>query len=845
MKVLSSKRCLILLLIWQVFFWGAAGSNALSQERDADYRTWTDTTGKFQVVARLVTVENGTVQLELEDGRIVEVPAQRLSDGDCQFVARREGASENPFARRSPPPLETIVREVEDAIVFITSRDHFGTSGGLGSGFVIDRSGLVATNYHVVQNASSVAVKFKNGTEVAVAGYRALDKQRDLAILELEEPPPDLATLPLAASSDLKQGDGIIAFGHPQGFEFSVSDGIVSALRRTSELPQPLQANLGADPACLWIQISAPLTWGNSGGPLLDTRGRLVGVNTWIAVGQGIGFAVHAQHLDDLREQMLEEPRAFPVPGSLLGPGVTDPLVLEQLGDFPIDLQDFLRKLFSVEDASIRAAIAASESPVPKYVARLRRTAQNHAGSAAAYQALVTVTRLVNLEAKIAESAFGGSVSDRSRDSLARALSCLQEDHVEAPSLGGLVFELAALSTPELHEFQRAIVTQNPSREVSGATCLALALSLLQNPRTRGRSEQEAIEALTLACDEYGDVEIGDTTLKELADPDLREVASLSVGRTPRNICGVDSQGREFQLKDYAGKVILLDFWVDWCPTCRGMYTQERRLVAKHAPQSFVILGINCDELPRLRNVEASGKVTWRSWADGRDGSIASQWNIQAYPTLFLLDYQGRIRFKFAGRPHPDQLAARIESLLQEREMQLAFDLVEPCSVWNYLDDGTAPDPTWLTPEFDDSTWCSGRAPLGQGWGDEATTVQLPRDPQEKLTTTYFRKRFTVAERPKPGRVLLSVTFNDGVAVYLNGREVMRENLGPESGHGDPAINRCLDRGLRPRIVELDPDLLEAGDNLVAVEVHAYDHNEDDLLFDLSLSSSAASLSRP
>jgi S1-C subfamily serine protease/thiol-disulfide isomerase/thioredoxin len=836
MKMRLFRSVLVILAVWPVALGGVAGRCVFSQESGPDYRTWTDNTGKFRLIARFSKLEDGMVHLGTEDRQIVLVPEERLSDADRRLAAKLAEASKNPFAVSSPPPLETVIRRVEGSIVFITTRDHFGAPSGLGSGFVIDRSGLVATNYHVIQNASSAAVKFKNGRELEVAGYVALDEERDLAILQLEQPPTDLHCIEVAVPGNLRQGDRIIAFGHPHGFEFSVSSGIVSAIRRTAEMPDEARDSLGADPDCLWVQISAPLNWGNSGGPLLDAQGRLIGVNTWVVLGQGIGFAVHAKHLADLRKRLPAEPEPFPVPGSFQGPGVTDPIVLNHLANFRSDLADCLQKVFSVADPGKRSEIAKTENPIPEYLDRFRRMIEDELGASTEFQALVTMTRLVHLDATTFAT-LGATMSDASRDSLVWALSRLQETYVETPSMGGLAFELCSLSTPAVHEFQRAIIAQNPRPDVRGATCLALATSLYRNPQTRGHREQEAIDALELAFSEYGDVQINNVPLKDLAGPELKERKYLSVGRTPQNIIGADSHGREFQLKDYAGKVILLDFWVDWCPYCREMYPHERRLLAKYANQPFEILGVNGDELSRLQHVEASRKVTWRSWADGRLGPISRAWNVRGYPTLFLLDHQGRIRCK--GNLRADQLAARIEPLLKEQELKLAFDLVQPCSVWSYLDDGSCPAPNWLAPEYDDSAWKSGRAPLGYGFGDEATTTGFGHNPEQKYVTTYFRKRFTVAARPEGKRLTLNVAFNDGVAVYLNGKEVHRGNLAAAAKPMKTAGDGCSDGGFITRIIKIDSALLQVGENVIAAEVHQHHAGSNDIRFDLSLSSSA------
>ena len=130
---------------------------------------------------------------------------------------------------------------------------------------------------------------------------------------------------------------------------------------------------------------------------------------------------------------------------------------------------------------------------------------------------------------------------------------------------------------------------------------------------------------------EFGEVEIGEMPLKDLVAPLLRDAKSLEVGRLAQEIEGKDAKGQAFRLSDYRGKTVLLDFWVDWCPYCREMYPHERLLAKQYAGQPFLILGVNCEDVSRMRNVEAGGAVTWRSWADGPQGPIAQQWNVTGY----------------------------------------------------------------------------------------------------------------------------------------------------------------------------------------------------------------------
>jgi len=157
-------------------------------------------------------------------------------------------------------------------------------SRSLGSGFVIDSSGIIVTNNHVVAKASEIMVKFSDGTEVK-AELMGTDPKTDLALLKIK-PPKGLKAVPLGDSSKMRVGDWVMAIGNPFGLGGSVSIGIISARNR----------DINAGPYDDFLQTDAAINKGNSGGPLFNMRGEVVGINTAIISPNGgsigIGFSV-------------------------------------------------------------------------------------------------------------------------------------------------------------------------------------------------------------------------------------------------------------------------------------------------------------------------------------------------------------------------------------------------------------------------------------------------------------------------------------------------------------------------------------------------------------------------
>ncbi|NQU23711.1 MAG: trypsin-like peptidase domain-containing protein [Candidatus Nealsonbacteria bacterium] len=816
------------------------------QELETGSRTWTDSTGKHTVVATFEKIEDGKVYLKKKDGESVDLPLARLSEADRllaeklqkqQSADKTPQADDNPFdktpADTAPPKRQEVIDDVGKGIAYISTRNQFGREVGLGSGFVIDGSGLVATNYHVIAEAASASVKFRDGTEREVAGYRALDKKSDLAILQLEDPPADLRVLTLKKAEGLMAGDRVIAIGHPSGFKFTASSGMISAIRKTAEMRKEIQEFLKSDPDVQWLQIDAPISAGCSGGPVLNSYGDVIGIVAWVANGQNVGFAIHNQHLLELKSKLLDELHSLPVPGSSQGPSISESVVLEQLSKYREERDECFRKAASLADRKKALEILASENPNPPHLAKFRKLAEENPDTKVEFQALVTIVRLEQQHAEIIKLA--GGEPDVSQENLKWALSRLLEKYGAAESMGGLALELCRLPATEVHEFVRGLIEKSPDNQVKGLSCVALAMALSAHPITRGRCEEEIIKTLERAAAEFGDIQIGDQPLCDLAGPMLKMRKDLAIGRTAPNITGKDSKGEEFQLSDYQGKVVLLDFWVDWCPYCRQMYPHERSLLEKYADKPFAIVGVNCEKLSRQQSVESSKAVTWRSWADGLQGPIAKEWQIAGYPTLYLIDHRGKIRMK--GNIKGKILSAAVEALVAEAEVGLPENLVEPCSAWAYLDDGTEPEATWRDPDFDDSAWKSGRATLGYGDDDETTLLEFGPNPKSKHITAYFRRTFQADDPSKVKDLVLGLICDDGAAVYLNGQEVARENLEKDAKHADTAIQNAKDDGHTRHYFNVDPKFLQKGANVLAVEVHQINKSSSDLRFDLTLGS--------
>jgi Trypsin-like peptidase domain len=181
-------------------------------------------------------------------------------------------------AQQSQQSVGQVVKDALDAVVLIVVNDGDGKPTAQGSGFIVSADGRVVTNHHVIDGAQSAIVKLNNGAFFIVEGVIADDPEHDIVVLKVSG--KNLPSLRLADSEALLVGDHVVAIGSPLGLENSVSDGIISGFRSDSKGQS-------------WVQTTAPVSHGNSGGPLLTMDERVVGVITWkVAAGENLNFAV-------------------------------------------------------------------------------------------------------------------------------------------------------------------------------------------------------------------------------------------------------------------------------------------------------------------------------------------------------------------------------------------------------------------------------------------------------------------------------------------------------------------------------------------------------------------------
>jgi len=218
-----------------------------------------------------------------------------------------EPPPESPTGTPTPPATEFAgsLEEAEAAMVKFELPLGIGDLAQHGAGFLVDARGWIATNHHIAASITTDArVKTPDGRLLAIEGVVARLPERDLALVKIADPPDDLTLLDVGFDGTPARGEQVYAFGHPYQAEFSLSSGIVSRVLTSQELVdasrQHLVTKIGAPLDMVWIQHDAKISPGNSGGPLLDKQGRVLGVNTFVNVPAEFGYASHVRYLREM-----------------------------------------------------------------------------------------------------------------------------------------------------------------------------------------------------------------------------------------------------------------------------------------------------------------------------------------------------------------------------------------------------------------------------------------------------------------------------------------------------------------------------------------------------------------
>ncbi len=201
--------------------------------------------------------------------------------------------------------LTELARKLQSSVVVLEVNEVLGEPTSTGTGFFISADGQIATNHHVIEGARSIVARTHDNKTFRVEAIVAVDEENDLAVIRAE--PGNYVPLALEHSSTVETGERVVVLGNPLGLDFTLTEGIVSAVRDAGELNEP-----GLDVPHL--QISAPISSGSSGSPVVNLSGEVVGVVvSGFIHSQNLNFAVPVALLKDLEAVAARNPEGTPL----------------------------------------------------------------------------------------------------------------------------------------------------------------------------------------------------------------------------------------------------------------------------------------------------------------------------------------------------------------------------------------------------------------------------------------------------------------------------------------------------------------------------------------------------
>jgi thiol-disulfide isomerase/thioredoxin len=305
--------------------------------------------------------------------------------------------------------------------------------------------------------------------------------------------------------------------------------------------------------------------------------------------------------------------------------------------------------------------------PGPEFSPRFLKIAENDPDGPDALNALLMAVRTSS-----------GEASDHSLDIRERAFKILHARYITKPEIRKALRLLASIDTPESTAIVRDVAAKNPNREVQAAAYRAL-INIRETIIDRTEKLTKNKEMIKKFEEQLGKEKIAQMVTqterfkKEL--PAIKKEAEekcgdllidLSVGRTAPEVVTRDVDGKTVRLSETKGKVVVLDIWATWCGPCRAMIPHEREMVERLKGKPFELVSISVDEnLDTLKKFLAKEKMPWTHWWVGVNSKFGDDWNIQHFPTIYVLDTKGVIRYK---EIRGEKLERAVNALLVEAE---------------------------------------------------------------------------------------------------------------------------------------------------------------------------------
>jgi hypothetical protein len=762
--------------------------------------------------------------------------------------------------------LPELIRETEKGVFFLRVLDADGKLVSSGTAFLVDGKGTLVTALHVIRGRGGVvgAVEAvdKDGKSWAVSGVTAHDESVDLVRLRTAKVPKGAKPLALGGDQLPERGATVLVLGHPQGFQFVATNGIVSATHKTEKLPAAVRRRglVRSDPDVVWIQTTAPVAGGNSGGPMLDGKGKTIGVVQWITGAQGMNFGVHVASVRKLlaRPVKLERLEEFTKP---------DAEYAELMREFAsayrkFQMENSNRKMMAGFAPREKGQAAPPTHPSVKFAPKFLALAETYRGKSVEFRLLSTLMGIA------CEYGCPEGLSEDVKKASDRLIEQYKDDRQ-------LLRFLQNAPRPTLFEAQRflgRLAKRSKVPEISAPAAFLFSRSIEVNSEERLRAT--ALKWARFAAESDAEFTLRGEPVAELGSDLVEMLTQSAPGCAAPKLAGADQHGEALELGELRGQHVVVAFYTEASEFQSGISRKLNDIVSRYAGAPLSTSGVLV-KFPNRQFSSSGGRVlekTWRALNDDADGSLREAWHINEAPTVFLIDDKGVItgRFttkkkssgmgfgsnfsssfasSFGGFPSSAMAAERgtwmgdlIDALERIPAIADPGEKLIPKSHegWKYFEGGQSPGENWLASDFDDSEWKTGQAPLGYGEEDLKTTIGYGGNADSKNRVAFFRTRFEIDDPSRSAKYAAKIRCDDGAVVHLNGVEVFRRDVDKAGGgaiESQFASSTAGSAAIEQQywFFEVDGAGLQAGANVIAVSVHQVNGSSSDLTLDLQL----------